>query len=161
MRTLIIVNGINRKSICAGIGCFSGVITAGALTLISDHFLRLTGMVDEQSFYLKYMFEDHVIDLKAIIFASIILGAVGAIMDIAMSLSSSLCEIQLQSPECTSKMLYKSGINIGRDIMGTMANTLVLAYIGSSLSLTLLLIAYSNSAAGQPRDDHNRDCRRL
>ena len=143
--TLVIVNGINKKSLCSGIGCFSGVIASGALTLLSNHFLQLTGMVDEESLYLKFLFEDRVIDLNAIIFAAIILGAVGAIMDVAMSLSSALSEIQTTNPELTSHELCKSGFNIGRDIMGTMANTLVLAYIGGSLSITLLLIAYSNS----------------
>jgi uncharacterized membrane protein len=143
--TLLIVNGANCKSFCAGVGCLAGVIVAGGLSLLSDRLLRLTGMVDEESLFLKFLREDTVIDLKAIIFAAIILGAVGAIMDVAVSLSSSLLELSEQSRECSRRSLFSSGISIGRDIMGTMANTLVLAYIGSSLSLALLLAAYSSS----------------
>ena len=59
--------------------------------------------------------------------------------------TSSLFELHEHVPEMTFKKLFISGMRIGRDIMGTMANTLVLAYIGSSLSSIMLLITYSNS----------------
>ena len=143
--TLLIVNGADKKSLCAAAGCFGGVLLSGWLTLFSDKFLQLTGMVDEESLYLKYLLDGKTIDLKAIIFAGILIGAVGAIMDVAISLSSALYEIKVSAPESTFASLTKSGITIGRDMMGTMSNTLVLAYIGGSLSMTLLLIAYSNS----------------
>ena len=75
----------------------------------------------------------------------IIVGAVGAVMDVSMSISSSLYELRLKSPEIKPKELMKSGFAIGRDMMGTMANTLVLAYIGSSLTCVLLLVSYNAS----------------
>lgn len=143
--TLLIVNGANGKSLCAGIGCFAGVIAAGALALFTDRFLQLTGMIDENALFLENLLGEETIDLKAVIFAAVIVGAVGAIMDVSMSISSSLLELAEQTRECSTVSLFRSGINIGRDIMGTMANTLVLAYIGSSLSLTLLLVACSGS----------------
>ena len=143
--TLLIVSGASRKSLAAGIGCFSGVAVAGILTKIMDGVLHLTGMVDEDSMYLYLMNEKSPIDLNAIIFAGIIIGAIGAIMDVSMSLSSSLQELKSRAPEASARALFRSGMNIGRDIMGTMANTLVLAYIGSALSVTLLLIAYNSS----------------
>lgn len=143
--TLLIMNGADRKSLCAISGCLSGVLISGWLTLFSDRFLMLTGMVDEESLYLKYLIEGKTIDLKAIIFAGILIGAVGAIMDVAVSLSSALFEIKISAPDSRFADLVRSGMAIGRDMMGTMSNTLVLAYIGGSLSMTLLLIAYSNS----------------
>jgi len=143
--TLILVNGFNRLSLCAAFGCFSGVIASGILYFVSDRFLQLTGMVDEDSLYLKFLLADKTIDLKAIVFAAIIIGAVGAIMDVAVSMASSLHEIRVSVPDSTPYSLMRSGITIGRDIMGTMSNTLILAYIGSALSVTLLLIAYSGS----------------
>lgn len=146
--TLLIVNGANKKSLCSGIGCFAGILVSGGLTLFADKFLKLTGMLNEESLFLKYLIDDHPIDLKAIIFAGILIGAVGAIMDVAISLSSSLYEVYLATPECSPAAIIRSGMTIGRDIMGTMSNTLVLAYIGGSLSLTLLLIAYSSSWLG-------------
>ncbi len=148
MMTLLIVNGANKKSLCSAIGCFSGILVSGGLTLFTDKFLQLTGMVDEESLYLKYLLEDRTIDLKAIIFAAILIGAVGAIMDVAISLSSALYEVYEATPDCSPAAIMRSGMTIGRDIMGTMSNTLVLAYIGGSLSLTLLLIAYSSSWLG-------------
>lgn len=144
LMTLLLVNGADRKSLCGAAGCFCGVLAAGVLTFVFDGFLQLTGMIDEQSLFLKYMIEDRPIDLKAIIFAGILIGAVGAIMDVAISMSSALYELSLTEGSSTASLL-KSGMAIGRDIMGTMSNTLVLAYIGSSLSTTLLLTAYSTS----------------
>ena len=146
--TLLIVNGANKKSLCGAVGCFSGVLVSGGLSLFADKFLKLTGMVDEESLYLKFLLDDRTIDLKAIIFAAILIGAVGAIMDVAISLSSALYEVYEANATCTPAILMRSGMTIGRDIMGTMSNTLVLAYIGSSLSLVLLLAAYSSSLLG-------------
>lgn len=121
---------------------------SGLLTVVMDSIIRLTGWLEEDSINL-YMLNPHGhIDLKAIIFASIIIGAIGAIMDVAMSVASALYELKVNLPNASAKDLYRSGITIGRDMMGTMANTLVLAYIGSSLSMTLLMIAYTSSLTG-------------
>ncbi len=141
--TLLIVYGVNRKSIASGIGCISGVATAGILTLIMDKIIHLTGMLNEDSLYLT-MYNSR-IDLKAVIFAAIIIGAIGAVMDVSMSIASSLTEISIVSRDPTPRKLIRSGLAIGRDIMGTMANTLVLAYIGSSISVVLLLVAHNGS----------------
>lgn len=108
-----------------------------------DKVLLLTGMLNEDTLYLQMVQTQSPIDLKGIIFAAIIIGAMGAIMDVAMDISSSLNELRTNIPDISSARLIKSGFNIGRDVMGTMANTLVLAYIGSSLSTTLLLVAYN------------------
>lgn len=146
--TLLIVYGWNQKSFNAAMGCAGGVMVSGILILIMDRLLQLTGVLDEESSYLLFMRPENPIDLKAVIFGSIIIGAVGAVMDVAMSISSALKELYDQVDRPTFGLLMRSGITIGRDIMGTMANTLVLAYIGSSLSMVVLLAAYSNSLLG-------------
>ncbi len=143
--TLAIISGFNKKSLCAGIGCVCGVMCAGLITVITDKFLNMTGLLEEESIYLVQLYPENPINLKAIIFAMIIVGAVGAVMDVSMSISSSLYELRLKSPDIRPKELMKSGFTIGRDMMGTMANTLVLAYIGSSLTCVLLLVAYNSS----------------
>lgn len=143
--TLLIVSGWTRKSLAAIIGCLSGVTVSGVLVLFCDLFLHMTGLVNEDSMYLMMLNTEDPVDIKAIIFAAIILGAVGAIMDVAMSLSSSLAELKEQAPDMTGSGVVRSGFVIGRDIMGTMSNTLILAYIGSSLSTTLLLVAYNSN----------------
>lgn len=141
--TMLLINGADKKSFAAGMGCFLGVVIAGILTVIMDKVLLLTGMLNEDTLYLQMVQTQSPIDLKGIIFAAIIIGAMGAIMDVAMDISSSLNELRTNIPDISSARLIKSGFNIGRDVMGTMANTLVLAYIGSSLSTTLLLVAYN------------------
>ncbi len=143
--TLMIVNGPDKKSLAAIVGCLGGIFSSGVLVILMDYFLRLTGMVDEDSTFLLLFNPDKPIDLKAIIFAAIIIGALGAIMDVAMSISSALFELFENVSDMSFQSVYRSGINIGRDIMGTMSNTLILAYIGSSLSVVLLLIAYNYS----------------
>lgn len=141
--TLSIISGFNVKALCAGIGCICGVLCSGIIVLFMERFLNMTGLLEDESVYLVQLYPDNPINLKAIIFAMIIVGAVGAVMDVSMSISSSLYELRIKSPTIQPKELMRSGFTIGRDMMGTMANTLVLAYIGSSLTCVLLLVAYN------------------
>ena len=143
--TLLLVIGFNKKALCAALGCGSGIVVAGIITAIMDRVLLLTGIVDEYSLHLVNLPFDTPLNLKAIIFAGVIIGAMGAVMDVAMSLASSLWELKEKAPAIKFEALFRSGINIGRDIMGSMANTLILAYIGSSLSVVLLISVYSDS----------------
>lgn len=143
--TLTLVNGFNRKSLSAGIGLFGGLAAAAVVFGLADIFLKLSGYVSEESIYLAYVNPANPIDLKAILFAGILLGALGAVMDVAVSIAASLQEVHDSAENPTFASLMRSGLNIGQDMLGTMMNTLVLAYIGSSLSLVLILIVYSNS----------------
>jgi uncharacterized membrane protein len=144
--TLLIVIGYNKKALTAAIGCASGVAVTGIISAIMDKMLLLTGIVDEHSRYLANLPVEASINLRAIIFAGVIIGAMGAIMDVAMSISSSLWEVKEKAGIIKFESLFRSGLTIGRDIMGTMANTLILAYIGSSLSVVIILSVYSGSA---------------
>ena len=141
--TVMIVYGYSKKTLSTSFGCIGGVLVAGLLTLIMNGFLKLTGFVDENAIYLMQLNE--AIDLKAIIFGGILIGAIGAIMDVSIDISSSLFEVADNMEKPDFKSIMKSGFNIGKDIMGTMTNTLILAYIGSSLSEVLLLTASNNS----------------
>lgn len=141
--TLTIVSGYGKKTLCSCIGCMSGVACAGLITLITGNFLNMTGLLEEESIYLYQLYPDNPIDLKAIIFSMITIGALGAVMDVSMSISSSLYELRLKSPSIKPKELMHSGFTIGRDMMGTMVNTLVLAYIGGDLTCILLLVSYN------------------
>ena len=144
--TLLLTNGVSAKSVITMLGCASGVFVAAVISIVSDRIMHLTGFIDEHSVYLQIMNEEGGnINLRALIFAMITIGAMGAVMDVAMDISSSLYEVKKHAPSISFKELFKSGLNIGRDVMGTMANTLVLAYIGSSLCSILLKISYSGS----------------
>ena len=143
--TLSLVSGFSRKSLASALGCSGGVLVAGLMTVLCSHTMKLSGFLDDDSLYVYLMNPDQPIDLKAIIFAANIIGALGATMDVSMSLSSSLHELSEQAPDISFTEMFRSGIRIGQDIMGTMANTLVLAYIGSSLSTVLLFVSYQAS----------------
>ena len=78
--------------------------------------------------------------------AGILIASMGAVMDTCMSLVSSLFELKAQNPDMTAAQLRRSGMNIGRDIMGTMTNTLILAFVGSSLNLVVIYYMYCTPA---------------
>ncbi len=143
LMTILIVNGLNTKSFMAMIGCAGGVLIAGILTLIMNKVLKWNGIMDADCQRLIMEFPN--MDLLGIIFASVTIGAMGAVMDVAMSMASSLHELKIKVVDISPKELYKSGMAIGRDMMGTMANTLVLAYIGSALTVTILQVIYNGS----------------
>ncbi len=143
--TLLLVCGYTKKALVSALGCFGGVLVAGLMTVLMGALMKLSGFVDDDSLYVYLLNPDKPIDLKAILFAANIIGALGATMDVAMSLASSLQELAEKAPDLPFRELCRSGIHIGQDMMATMANTLVLAYIGSSLSTVLLFLSYQSS----------------
>ena len=143
--TLFIVNGVNAKSIGAILGCLAGIVVAAVLTIFFEESMTLTGLLDENSVLLYGLNPDAPFNLKAIIFAAIIIGSMGAIMDVSISIAAALEELKEKLPQITFGELFQSGMNISRDIMGTMANTLILAYIGSALAGVLLMVAYNSA----------------
>lgn len=143
LMTLLLVGGLNRKTLAAILGCISGILVAAILMFMTDRFIRLTGFVNDDAVHLLMLKPDNPINIKAVYFSAMLIGALGAIMDVAMSIASSVHEIHQQAVQKNPLKLFQSGMTIGKDIMGTMANTLVLAYIGSSLGLVILLIYYN------------------
>ena len=134
-----------QKTVATILGCIGGLVIAALISASCRQFLQLTGLVDEDSMYLLFLNPADPVDLKAIIFSAIIIGALGAIMDVAMDIASALNELAATTAEPTRKMLLQAGNNIGRDILGMMSNTLILAYIGGSLTIVLLFFAYNHS----------------
>ena len=145
--TLSLVVGLNKKALSAILGCLGGVVFSAILMVLMDSIMQLTGLLDNETVALLYLPTDSPINLRAIVFAGVTLGVVGAIMDVSMSISSSLWEIEQVGEKTEFRKLFNSGLNIGRDILGTMLNTLIIAYIGSSISLILIIYAHSTSMA--------------
>ncbi|MFZ5965592.1 MAG: YibE/F family protein [Bacillota bacterium] len=143
--TLLVIAGINSKSAAAIIGTTSGVMIAGLLAYFVGSSVRLTGMSNEEAVMLLYIPQGITFDFKGLLFSGIIMGALGAVMDIGMSIASAVEEIYKANPCLTRRELFTSGMNVGRDVMGTMTNTLILAYTGSSIPLLLLFMAYETS----------------
>lgn len=142
MITLFIISGFNKKSYATILGTAVGVILAGALAYIIGVLAKLTGLSSEEASMLLYIPQNIEFDYKGLLFAGIIIGTLGAVMDVSMSVASSMNEIKEQNPSIKRKDLIKSGLNIGKDVMGTMTNTLILAYTGTSIPLLLLFMAY-------------------
>ena len=140
--TLSLVCGFTRKTLCAVLGCLGGLTVAGLLAMLFSYAMRLSGIVDEEAAFLRFLSDEFVLDFKGLLFAAIIIGASGAAMDVAVSIASSLDELSQKAPDLSARQLFSSGVAIGRDIMGTMSNTLILAYVGGAIHLILLLYAY-------------------
>ena len=139
---LLIVQGASSKSLAAALGCLGGVLCAGLIMLLVNRPMHITGLIEEDSIYLKSMG----IDIRATVFCMILIGSVGALMDVAMDIAAALKELRQGRPDITARELMRAGLNIGQDLIGTMANTLVLAYIGESMGLLLVMIHYSPNA---------------
>ncbi len=142
MITLIIIGGINKKTLASIIGTTGGVLVAGIITLIVGTLADLTGLGTDEAQMLMFIPQAIDFNFKGLLFAGIILGALGAVMDVSMSISSSINELKENNPYIETRKLIESGMNVGKDIMGTMSNTLILAYTGGSLHLMLLFLAY-------------------
>lgn len=136
--TMFVIGGFNKKAISAIAGTLSGVIIAGIISLVVGNYASLSGLETSESQMLLYTTAK--LDFKGILFASILLGTLGAVMDVCMSISSSIQELKENNPMMTVGQLFKSGMNIGKDVMGTMSNTLILAYAGTSMCLMLLFM---------------------
>ena len=138
--TLIVIGGFSKKILTAAIGTLGGVVSAGIMALIFNNLAKMSGAC-EDAIQLSINMTTVNFDFRDLLFAGIIVSALGACMDVAMSIASSLDEIKIKNPEITWQELFKSGMNIGKDVIGTMTNTLILAYVGGSLTLILLFMA--------------------
>lgn len=139
--TLFIIIGVSSKSIATIIGTSIGVITAGVLAYIIGNLSLYTGLSSHEAASLMFLEQESAFDFTGILFAGIIIGTLGAVMDVSMSISSSMNEIKENNPDTNRANLIKAGMNIGKDIMGTMTNTLILAYTGTSIPLLLFFVA--------------------
>lgn len=137
-----LVSGFNQKTLASILGTMCGIIVAGSIAAIFSKVCHISVINLDKGTELAYISNDYGFDINGLMYAGILIASLGAIMDVAMSIASSMFEIVRITPNISFKDLYKSGMNIGKDIMGTMTNTLILAFIGSSFSLILLLYGY-------------------
>ena len=138
--TMFLVAGFNYKALSAIAGTFGGVIIAGVIALIVSESSNLTGLGTTEAQMLLYSDHHVTFNIHGILFASILLGTLGAVMDVCMSIASAINEVTEANPLLSKMELFRSGMNIGRDVMGTMVNTLILAYVGTSVFLILIFM---------------------
>lgn len=140
--TLVAVAGFSRKTLAAIIGTTGGVVTAGLLATYVGRLAHLTGLSADEARMLLYIPQGTNFDYRGLLFGGILIGALGAVMDVGMSIASAVDEVYRVNPALSPRALFASGMNVGRDVMGTMANTLILAYAGGAIPLLLLFMAY-------------------
>lgn len=139
----VLIADFQPKSVSAMIGTIGGVVAAGFIALLFGMVGHITGNNVDSIETLVYIGQNSKLDIGGMLFSGILIASLGAVMDVAMSVSSALNEIYINKPTITKTDLFKSGINIGRDMIGTMSNTLILAYVGSGINLIMIIYAYS------------------
>ena len=144
--SIFLIGGPSKKSLCAIVGTVTGVVAAGVIALIFGKAAHINGYNVESIETLIYIGQNINLNIGEVLFSGILVSSLGAVMDVAMSVSSALTEITENSPGISRKDLFKSGMQIGRDMIGTMSNTLILAYVGSSVNTLLIIYAYQYSA---------------
>lgn len=140
--SLLILDGFTKKSFSAIVGCVAGVAAAGLCA-------ALVGQVAQVSTFNMGEAEDLIMTatsggmkIQGLMVCGVLIAALGAVMDVSMTIASSVNELHNLNKGLGFKALMRSGMNIGRDAMGTMANTLILAFAGSSLNMLILMRAY-------------------
>lgn len=135
--SLTFLNGFSKKTVAAAIGCIGGVTIAGLVAHLAGEISPINGFNMPEAEELILRSGDNV-KISGLLVSGILISALGAVMDVALMIASSISELHAMNPKASKAMLFRSGINIGQDAMGTMANTLILAFAGASLNMLLL-----------------------
>ena len=138
-----VLGGVHRKTVSAFLGTVAGTVLAMLFGLAVQSLAKIDGFrIEDAEPLLTLKYQGLVnIGLHGLLVSGIIISALGAVMDVAMSISSALEEVHAANPALKQKELFKSGMNIGRDMVGTMTNTLILAFLGCEFTLMLFIYA--------------------
>ena len=140
--SLLLLTGLSRKTLCATLGCVGGVAAAGLFAAAAGTVSPINGFNLPEAEELVLRAADQGLQISGLFVSGILVASLGAVMDVAMSIASACWELRQVDPKLPRTALFRSGMNIGRDAMGTMANTLILAFAGSSLNTLLLCQVY-------------------
>lgn len=136
--SFILIAGFTKKSLVAVLGTLGGTFSAGIISYIYSKLCIITGLADENVMFLVTNLGIE-IDFRGLYMGAVIVGTIGVVMDVSMSITSVIFEIKKKNPQIRGKELFQSGLTVGKDVMATMVNTLVLAYVGSFMPV---LISY-------------------
>lgn len=136
--SMVLIGEFDRKTLSAIGGTISGIVVAGIMAYTFGSFAKLSNVYLDYGDQLMYLSSQYPVRIDGLIFTGILIASLGAVMDVAMSISSAASELS-QGPDMDEKRLFISVMNIGRDIMGTMTNTLILAFTGGALNLLLMI----------------------
>ena len=140
--TMYLIGGPTKKTCAATLGTLAGVVLAGLSAWCFSKASGISGYNISDIETLMTLWNTNRIQVGGLLFSGLLISCLGAVMDVAMSISSAIDEIYKQNTSLTRKELFKAGMRVGRDMMGTDSNTLILAFAGSSVSTLLLDYAY-------------------
>ena len=140
--TLWLVGGPTRKTLVAAAGTVAGVVMAGVAASLFSLATGITGWNVSDIESLMTLWSTADIQVGGLLFSGLLISSLGATMDVAMSIASSMAEVQAQTPDISRRALFQAGMRVGRDMMGTDSNTLILAFAGGSVSMLVLDYAY-------------------
>ena len=140
--TMYLIGGPTKKTCAATLGTLAGVVLAGLSAWCFSKASGISGYNVSDIETLMTLWNTNRIQVGGLLFSGLLISCLGAVMDVAMSISSAIDEIYRQNPVLTRKELFKAGMRVGRDMMGTDSNTLILAFAGGSVSTLLLDYAY-------------------
>ena len=136
----VLLGGVQRKTVCAALGTIAGTALAMLFGLMAQSLCRVSGLrISDVEPLLQLRQTGTPIGLRGLLVAGVIVSSLGAVMDVAMSIAPALDEVHAANPALGFRDLLRSGMNIGRDMVGTMTNTLILAFLGSGFTLILYL----------------------
>ncbi len=138
--SLTMIGGVRKKTVCAMLGTIAGTAFALLFGLVAQWLARIDGLrIADVEPLLQLRQAGTPLGLRGLLVGGIVISALGAVMDVAMSIASALSEVKAANPALGCWALFRSGMNIGRDMVGTMTNTLILAFLGSDFTLILYL----------------------
>lgn len=140
--TLLLLNGQSKKTLAAILATTIGMIFALVFFKIMSALVHIDGFSSAEAEGLILINEETGLQIKDVLFAGVLISSLGAIMDVGMSIVSALCEVYLHNPTLNKREIFHSGIEIGKDMIGTMTNTLILAFAGSAFITLLVFISY-------------------
>lgn len=140
--TVFLIYGLSPRGVL-GIGVvLAGEFVACGLFLLFSMLLHLSGFKSSDAENLLVAAQNTGLNISTVLFAATIIASLGAVMDVAVSLLSALWEVRLADPDITGRGLWRAGLRMGRDMIGTMSNTLIFAFAGGSLTTLLVLMTY-------------------
>lgn len=143
--SMMMIGGLSTKTAAATIGTVFGVIASAVAAMVFGHFAGISGYNVSDIENLIYVRQITSIKVGELLFSGIIISALGAVTDVGVSVASTIQEIHQTDPNLGKRKLFLSGIHVGRDMMGTMVDTLILAYVGTALSTLVTNYAYDLS----------------
>lgn len=135
-----LVYGFDKRALASSFGIIVGLGFTALLGALFTNLMKIHGAVMSYSESLIYSgYQD--LDLTQIFMASIFIGSSGAMMDLAVDITSAVYEVIQKKPDISAKEAVKSGLNVGRAAMGTITTTLLLAYSGSCVAMLMVFMA--------------------